>query len=108
MDPERWRQIERLYDAASEKAEAERVRFLDRECGSDSELRREVDQLLVHGERSGNVLDGPAWSGSTTPKTSGLRPGLRIASYEIDAALGAGGRVKSGRHMTHGCAVPLL
>jgi serine/threonine protein kinase len=85
MDPERWRQIERLYVAASEKSAAERDSYLEQACGPDVELRREVEQLLDHGDRSGNFLDSPAW------KTSGLRPGLRIASYEIEAALGAGG-----------------
>src|SRR5262249_8637082 len=46
-----------------------------------------------HGDRTGNVLDSPAWklTDSRPPKTSGLRPGLRIASYQIDSTLGAGG-----------------
>jgi serine/threonine protein kinase len=85
MDPERWRQIERLYVAASERPAAERDAYLAQVCGPDLELRHEVEQLLDHADRSGNILDGPAW------KTSGPRPGLRIASYEIEAALGAGG-----------------
>ena len=93
MDPERWRQIEQLFAAASEQPAAARARYLEQTCGTDIELRRVVEQLLQHADRSGNVLDGPAWQISelTTPHASGLRPGVCIASYQIEAALGAGG-----------------
>src|SRR5215831_3518899 len=93
MDPDRWRRIEQLYAAVSEKPASERGSYLEQACGTDVELRRDVEQLLQHGDRTGNVLDSPAWklTDSAPPKTSGLRPGLRIASYQIDSTLGAGG-----------------
>jgi hypothetical protein len=41
VEPERWRQIERLYESALEHPESDRVAFLERVC-ADEELRREV------------------------------------------------------------------
>src|SRR5262245_50790490 len=93
MNVERWRRIEELFGAATEQPESERGRYLEQACGDDVELRQEVEQLLQNGDRSGHLLDSPAWKVSELSvfQTSGLRPGLRLASYEIDAPLGAGG-----------------
>jgi serine/threonine protein kinase len=46
MLKERWSEIERLYLSASELESTERVAYLDRMCGSDLDLRREVESLL--------------------------------------------------------------
>jgi len=53
VTPERWREIERLYHAALERAAAERPAFLSEACGRDEELRREVESLLAyHAQRT--------------------------------------------------------
>lgn len=49
MDPERWRQVEEVYHAALEREPKARAAFLDTACGSDRQLRREVESLIVHG-----------------------------------------------------------
>jgi eukaryotic-like serine/threonine-protein kinase len=46
MLKERWSEIEKLYFSASELEPAERVAYLERMCGSDLDLRREVESLL--------------------------------------------------------------
>lgn len=47
MLKERWSEIERLYYSASELEPGEREAYLERMCGGDVALRREVDSLLV-------------------------------------------------------------
>jgi serine/threonine protein kinase/Tfp pilus assembly protein PilF len=43
---ERWLEVKRIFEETLEVAPEERAPFLDRVCGSDKELRREVDALL--------------------------------------------------------------
>jgi len=42
MEPDRWKQIERLYHAALELATDSRGTFLVQACGGDEEMRREA------------------------------------------------------------------
>ena len=60
MDTERWRQVERLYHAALERAPEMRTAFLDGACHQDSDLRREVASLLAQAEKAGSFLERPA------------------------------------------------
>src|SRR5215469_12968308 len=46
LNPERWAQIEELFHRATNCAPGERCAFLDKACGKDAELRREVEALL--------------------------------------------------------------
>jgi hypothetical protein len=46
MDRERWKQIDRLFQAALELPAEEREAFLRRECAGDSELKQEARSLL--------------------------------------------------------------
>ena len=48
MNPERWRQVEQLYNRALEREPGERGAFLAEACGSDEDLRSEVQSLLGH------------------------------------------------------------
>ena len=59
MEPERWRQIERLYESALGRPESDRLAFLERECG-DEDLRREVASLLAHEKAAANFIEVPA------------------------------------------------
>ena len=80
MLKERRSDVERLYLSASEIAPGERRAYLDRECGSDCELRREVESLLAFLETSPNV-----------PAEGAVRPGTQIGPYTILSFLRAGG-----------------
>jgi hypothetical protein len=46
LEPERWREIDRLYQAAVELDGVERAVFLDRECGGDREFSTQVEAML--------------------------------------------------------------
>src|SRR5438445_1643639 len=85
MTPERWRQIEALYHAASERDDGDRPRFLDEACGGDRELRREVEFLLEQPSLDG--MSGLAWRLAAPSREQGDF----IGHYRVTAKLGEGG-----------------
>ncbi len=95
MDPERWRRIEALLDAALDLPAGERATFLASECADDPPLAAEVNAILAAGEAPDAVLDQSAARfgasvvspNDDTPATS---PG-RVGAYRIERALGEGG-----------------
>src|ERR1043165_9368586 len=46
MKPDRWRKVDELFEAALDREPSHRAAFLDQACGSDRELRREVEKML--------------------------------------------------------------
>ena len=46
MTPERWQQVEEIFQAALDLAPAERERYVSQACAADSSLRRDVETLL--------------------------------------------------------------
>ena len=42
MKPERWRQIDRIFEGGLELRAEERAAFLDQECAGDGEDRKSV------------------------------------------------------------------
>ncbi len=46
MKPDRWRKVDELFEAALDREPSHRAAFLDEACGSDRELRREVEKML--------------------------------------------------------------
>ena len=89
MDPERWRKIEALYEAARGVDAARRDALLEEGCGGDESLRREVESLLAHGENAGRFLEVPAVE--MLPEAARPAVGQRISHYEIQEKLGEGG-----------------
>ncbi len=72
---------------------AERYAFLDAKCGTDTDLRKQVDALLATHNRVGNFLESPPIdldaldSVESAPETVGSR----IGRYKILRLLGEGG-----------------
>ena len=46
MKPDRWRKVDELFEAALEREPHSRAAFLDKACGDDVDLRREVEKML--------------------------------------------------------------
>lgn len=94
MDAERWRQIDDLFQAAVACKPLERVGLLERQCGSDIELRREVESLLAAHDRSSELLDSRAFEVTAT-RAARSQPrqlaGRKIGHFEIQRLIGAGG-----------------
>ena len=59
MRPERWRQIDKLFQAALEHPEDQRPDFVREACGGDDALRKEVESLLGFHERGDRFMEGP-------------------------------------------------
>jgi len=98
MEPEGWLRLRELFAAAVLLAPAERASFLDRECGDDTELRREVESLLRHdpGPDAG-PREAPGASSRRRPEAEATKPvavGDRIGNIRIIEVLGAGGMGK--------------
>ncbi len=60
MEPERWQQIERLYNSALKLEPGARERFLKEACAGDESLFAEVASILASEENVGSFLESPA------------------------------------------------
>lgn len=91
--PARWEQISRIYNAAVSVEEKNRASFLDEACGDDTELRKEVQSLLVRDEQA-SLLEVPALrliaKAMAKTQTQSIA-GKEVGSYKIDSLLGVGG-----------------
>jgi len=95
VTPERYRQINALTDAALQMRPEQRATFLDGVCGSDRDLRQQIDALIEADSRTGEFLEKPlleelAGDMAARPLSRDLT-GYRIERYEVIARLGAGG-----------------
>ena len=61
MKPDRWRQVDELFEAVLECDRAERATFLDNACSGDPGLRREVEELLKFDEHAADFIEGDAF-----------------------------------------------
>ena len=68
MTPERWQEVERIYQAALDHDPSARSAFLDEACAGDAELRREVESLLDAHKPDDRFLESPALDGDC-PRT---------------------------------------
>src|SRR5262245_51399462 len=84
MTPERWRQISEIFHAAIERDPTSHARFLDNACQDDPTLRAEVDALVAAHGAAGSFDQALA---GTMP----LPARTRLAVYEIEELIGAGG-----------------
>src|SRR3954470_14603708 len=92
MTPERWKQVESLYQAARSRPSGERLAFLDDNCRDDESLREDVESLLNEPE-SGGFLDVSARAAEHTGSeiTPAAMSGHTLGAYHLQALLGAGG-----------------
>jgi serine/threonine protein kinase/Tol biopolymer transport system component len=94
MTPQRYKKINELFRSALEQAPDQRAAFLDRECGGDVELRREVESLISTHEQTGSFIDSPAFEAAASLLTNTQSmplAGQQISSYNILSLLGRGG-----------------
>ncbi|MCB1057097.1 MAG: serine/threonine protein kinase, partial [Acidobacteria bacterium] len=112
MNPNRWREIEALFDECSALDPAERVAWLEAQGARDPELRREVEALLGYDEPSERLerivqrsqeevfLAGEERPGAGSSSGlglvgarggDGLGPGDTVGAYRLERRLGEGG-----------------
>ena len=93
MNPERWRQVDRISAFALGRPIAERSALLDKACGGDDELRREVESLIAHSQVEG-FMERPAAVEAAllvAEVAADRLSGQTIGQYQILRQLGAGG-----------------
>lgn len=88
-EPDRWRRLEALFFEALDLDPASRPAFLERSCGADAGLRRELEALLKSSGRTLADLRLPAeeLAGEIIQEASPQR----IGPYQIVRLLGEGG-----------------
>ena len=60
MDPERWKEIERLCQMALEMEAGKREEYLRDACAGDESLRKEVEALLANVTEAKGFMKDPA------------------------------------------------
>jgi serine/threonine protein kinase len=94
VTPERWLQVERLYDEALARTSGERSAFLASACGDDDALRSEVESLLAQPASGDGFLSAPAIVEAAhlvTDLPASMLTGQRVGVYQLQALLGKGG-----------------
>jgi serine/threonine protein kinase len=89
---DRWRRIEEIFQHALDLPPPERPQYVVRECGADSELRREVESLLASASENSTLIeDSVSGAARDLCASADLAPGVRVSHYKILAPLGSGG-----------------
>lgn len=94
MNPERWKRIDAVLQAALDLSASDRAPFLDAECGDDVDLRREVESLLSADRRASSFIETPAVEaapGLVVESARELPDGILVAGYRLLSLIGVGG-----------------
>src|SRR5262249_39590361 len=88
-----WERAKELLESALALEPAERGPFLGRACGSDTELRAEVESLIAAYERDPDFIESPAIAGATKLGLGAPGPlvGGQVGPYRLTCLLGSGG-----------------
>lgn len=85
-------EIQQLFESALQYSPEKRQEFLDRECGSNQELRRELESLLAAHEETRSFTAEPTVVGAVLNRsTSRFRPGDMLGAYKVLGLVGRGG-----------------
>ena len=93
-DPQHWQRVKEIFQGALERHAADRVSFLDRECGAQADVREEVESLLRSYEVAGSFMESPAVAQAADALAGAeqrLTPGQRVKHYQIVSLTGEGG-----------------
>ena len=91
MNPERWQQIEDLFQSALEREPQERAVFLAQACGGDASLCSEVESLIASYEQDEGFIETPACELAVSlfaDQPSEVPVGGSIGHYTVLASLG--------------------
>jgi serine/threonine protein kinase/tetratricopeptide (TPR) repeat protein len=94
MTPERWQEIERLYELVAGHEPSKRAAFLEKACGGDEAMRSEIEALLALAEPAEKFMEAPGMAVLAKEMAHERRGSMlerQIGSYQILSFLGAGG-----------------
>jgi len=119
MTPERWQQVEQIFQTALDLPEPQRASYLCEVCAGDETLRDEVVNLIAYHETGDSVLkdlvppDAQAKSLDLTGDRDPLL-GRRVGAYQIEREIGRGGMgavyeaVRADKEFTKRVAIKLV
>jgi serine/threonine protein kinase len=84
---EEWDAVEEIFHQARELKNEDREKYLQTACGSGDAIRRKVESLLAHDEKTSSILGQSAASMISVT----LAPGTAVGPYEIIDIAGIGG-----------------
>jgi serine/threonine protein kinase/tetratricopeptide (TPR) repeat protein len=109
MSPERWQQIEAVFQSAADLSPHERDAFVAAACRSDEELKSEVLKLLSSFDSANDFIEAPVWTDGGFLNSSAKKVlsdpaeanihvsmedqfiGRQIGVYRVSAEIGKGG-----------------
>lgn len=107
MSPERWKQIEDIFQAAAEMPAAERHAFVSERANGDIALAAEVAKLLSSLDDAEEFIESPVWTDSNFLNTSAKKEisnsldsekegkddflGQRVGAFRLTRQIGRGG-----------------
>src|SRR5215813_3542849 len=97
MTPERWRQVEEIFQAALDLSPEDRTRYVSEVCASDTDLKRDVESLLSQYDSAGELLDEPVYGNTELSMFESFIEdndpmiGRRLGAYRIEREIGRGG-----------------
>ncbi len=87
-----WQRIEALFYAALDQPPSERPSFLERACGDDFLLRREVESLLEASGQTSGFLQKPVQEAARwLDPVEEITIGRQIGAYKLLRVIGEGG-----------------
>src|SRR5690348_12052097 len=96
MTPERWRQVEEIFQAAVDLSPEDRDRYVLDVCANGTELRRDVESLLSQYDSAGELLEQPVYGNTELSVLESFVEdkdpmiGRRLGSYRIEREIGRG------------------
>src|SRR5687768_5909496 len=98
MTPERWRQVEEIFQAALDLGPQERALYVSEVCANDATLKRDVETLLSQHESAGELLEDPLYGDTQLSALEAFAfedddplIGRRLGAYRIEREIGRGG-----------------
>src|ERR671912_341584 len=98
MTPERWRQVEEIFQAALDLGPQERALYVSEVCANDATLKRDVETLLSQHESAGELLEDPLYGDTQLSALEAFAYededpliGRRLGAYRIEREIGRGG-----------------
>jgi serine/threonine protein kinase len=90
LTPQKWRDLNEIFQQALEQPAATREAFLNHKCAGDSALKLRISEMLRAHSLPSGLLDTPPWG--KTDHSLSFRPGQIVADrYEIVRFVAKGG-----------------
>jgi hypothetical protein len=98
MTPERWQRIEGIFQGAADCQVADLPAYLERACGNDEALRREVEALLAFQQSAPSFIQGIVHNAAAAITPSAAKSSKHKSRAANDEAMFVPGAVLAGRY----------